>query len=194
MGIAEQSHYKEPDLDQNTLADKPTVQRKTTRKNTAALAADVTVFSSVFVSLKKRKTDTRNMLCYAILFCTFPEIQGVGYRKNPVQEGRSAFSVRGLEKTLGGMEGKRQGLSYFLSFFFSLHHSRKGLGRLSSLECCSGHCWEGSNDKRTQDAIVYCDRTGQLLMHLVPRGHRVIQKASVCCVSDCWCVCVVSLL
>lgn len=93
---------------------------KQKRKNTAALAADVIGFSSAVLSLKKkkkRKTDTRNMFCCAILFCTFPEIQGVGYRKNPVREGRSAFSVRGLEKPLGRMEGKWQGLSYFLSFF-----------------------------------------------------------------------------
>lgn len=140
-----------------------------------------------FVPPQKRKTSTRNMLCCAILFCTFPEIQGVGYRKNPVWEGRSAFSARGLEKPLSEIEGKRQGLSYFLSFFFSLHHLRKGLGRgaLSSLECPSCHCWEGSNDKRSQDALLYCDRKGQLLMHLVPLGHRVMQKVSVCYLSIC---------
>lgn len=91
---------------------------------------------------KKRKTDTRNMLCCAILFCTFPEIQGVGYRKNPVGEGTSALSVRGLEKPLDGIEGKRQGLSYFLSFFFfSPSFWEKAL---TSLECRSGHGWEGS--------------------------------------------------
>lgn len=80
----------------------------------------------VFQKKKKRKTNTRNMLCCTILFCTFPEIQGVGHRKNAVGDGRSAFSVRGLEKPLGGMGGKRQGLSYFLSFFrFSPSFERK---------------------------------------------------------------------
>lgn len=96
-----------------------TMQSRIQKKNTAALGADVTGFSSVFVSLfKKKKTNTRNILCCVILFCTFPEIQGVGHKKkNPVREERSAFSVQGLEKPLGGMEGKRQGLSYFLSLF-----------------------------------------------------------------------------
>lgn len=113
----------------------------------------------LFVTQKtKTNTNRRNMLCYAILFCTFPEIQGVGYRKNPVWEGRSAFSVRGLEKSLGGMEGKRQSLSYFLSFFlFSPSFEKRLRGAFSSLECRSNHYWEDSNDKRTQDTLVYCD-------------------------------------
>lgn len=127
------------------------------------MAADVIGFSSVFLSLKKRKTDTRNMLCCAILFCTFPEIQGVGYRKNPVRERRSAFSIWGLEKPLVGMEGKRWGLSYFLSFsLFSPSFEKKmgWEGCLTPLWVSS--CWEGSHDKRIQDKLVYCDRTGQL--------------------------------
>lgn len=66
---------------------------------------------------QKQKMNTRHILCSVILFCTFPEIQGAGHHKNPVQEERSFFSVQGLEKPLGGMEGKRPGLSYFLSFF-----------------------------------------------------------------------------
>lgn len=94
------------------------------------------------------------------------------------------------------MEGKRQGLSYFLSFFLSLHHLRKGLGRrgpLSSLECRSSHCWEGSDDKRIQDTVVYCYRTGQLLMHLVAQGHGVMQKVIVCCLSVSVFLCVLAL-
>lgn len=115
---------------------------KQTRKNTTTLAADVIRFSSVFWLSEKRKTDTRNMLSCAILFCTFPEIQGVGYRKkkikNPVRDGRSKFSFWGLEKPLGGMEGKRQGLSCFLSFFsllFSPSFEKKKKKRLRS------GCW-----------------------------------------------------
>lgn len=57
------------------------------------------------------------MLCCAILFCTFPDVQVVGYRENPIPEERSAFNVQCLEKPLGVMEGNRQGLSYFLSCF-----------------------------------------------------------------------------
>lgn len=64
-----------------------------------------------------------------------------------------------------------------------------GLGALSSLEGPSSSCWEGSNDRRAQDALVYCNKMGQLLVHLVPQDHRVIHKVSVCCVFD-----VVSLL
>lgn len=85
-------------------------------KNTAALAADVTGFSS-FLSQKKKKTNARNMLCCAILFCTFPDVHVVGYRENPIQEERSAFNVQGLEKPLGVMKANRQGLRYFLTCF-----------------------------------------------------------------------------
>ncbi len=140
------------------------------------MSLDSQVFLSV--SLKKRKTNTRNTLCCAILFCTFPEIQGIGYRNNPVWEGRSAFSVLGLEKPLGGMEGKRQGLSYFLSFFLFSPSFEKRVGAwgvLSSLECPSSHCWQESNGRRIQDTLVYCNRMGPLLMHLEPWGHRVMQ-------------------
>ena len=152
------------DLDLNTMQTR--LQKTTKKEKHCSLGCWCHWILKCFLSFKKRKTDTRNMLCCAILFCTFPEIQGVGYRKNPVREGRSAFSVRGLEKPLGRMEGKRQGLSYFLSlffFFFSLHHFSKGLGwvgALSSLERPSSCCWEGSNDRRIQDTLVYCDRMG----------------------------------
>lgn len=101
------------------------------------------------------------VLCYPVLYISWnPRCR---YRKNPVRERRSAFSIWGLEKPLVGMEGKRWGLSYFLSFsLFSPSFEKKmgWEGCLTPLWVSS--CWEGSHDKRIQDKLVYCDRTGQL--------------------------------
>ena len=85
--------------------------------------------SQVFCLKKKKKTNARNMLCCAILFCTFPDVHVVGYRENPIQEERSAFNVQGLEKPLGVMKANRQGLRYFLTCFSFLSIIwGKGLG------------------------------------------------------------------
>lgn len=116
----------------------------------------------VFLSLSTNQHKKYIMPRYPVLYISLNPRCKVQNKKNPVQKERSALSVQGLEKPLGGMEGKRQGLSYFLSFFlFSPSFQRRigGRGALSSSECSSRPCWEGSNDKRTQETLVFwCNR------------------------------------
>lgn len=128
---------------------------------------------------KRKNTDTWNMLYSAILFCTFPEIQGVGYRKNPVWEGRSAFNVRRLEKPLGGMERKRQGLCCFLSFFLFSPSFQKKVAVAGGWILLGVSQWPLRGRKQWPEDVA---KTGKILMHLVPQGHGVIQKMSICCV------------
>lgn len=134
------------------------------------------------------------MLCSAILFCTFPEIQGVGYRKNPVREGRSAYSVWGLENPLGGMEGKRQGLSYFLSFFlfspsFEIRVALGGLYPPWSVTAVTAGKEAMTRGLRAHLCIA--TEWGNCSCIWCPR---VTQKVSVCCVSFHLLVCLCASL
>lgn len=52
-------------------------------------------------------------------------------------------------KNIIGMDGKRQGLRYFLYFAFSLHLNKKGSTAKSPMECHCGSGLKGSNKKRS---------------------------------------------
>lgn len=114
----------------NTMQSR--IQKKTKKGKTlqpwALMSLDFQVFLSLFF-FKKRKTNTRNILCRVILFCTFPEIQGVGHKKKSSSRGKVSLQCSRSGKTIrwNGREETRSKL-FPLFFFFSLHHFREGLG------------------------------------------------------------------
>lgn len=100
------------------------IQKKTKKGKTlqpwVLMSLDFQVFLSLFL---KKKTNTRNILCCVILFCTFPEIQGVGHKKKKKSSSRGKVSLQRSRsgKTIrwNGREETRSKLFPLFFFLFS---------------------------------------------------------------------------
>lgn len=103
----------------NTMQSR--IQKKTKKGKTlqpwVLMSLDFQVFLSLFF-FKKRKTNTRNILCRVILFCTFPEIQGVGHKKKSSSRGKVSLQCSRSGKTIR-WNGREETRSKLFPLFFS---------------------------------------------------------------------------
>ncbi len=115
------------------------------------------------------------MLCYPVLYiswnprCRVQEKSSSRGKVSP-QRSRSGKPIR-----WNGREETRSKLFPLFFLFSPSFEKRVGVG---------GSPWSvaavtAGKEAMTRGTLVYCDRMGQLLMHLVPQGHRVMLK-SVC--------------